>query len=53
MNDRPYITHGKVSEVLIYLLPDLLQQEKKTINLDMGSDWLNWCIRLSDWLVKI
>ena len=38
MNDRPYITHGKVSEVSIFLLPDLLQQEKRTINLDVGSD---------------
>ena len=31
MNDRPYITHGKVSEVSIFLLPDLLQQEKKPL----------------------
>ena len=52
MNDRPYITHGKASEVSIFLLPDLLQQEKN-INPDVGSDWLNWCIRLSDWLAEI
>ena len=52
MNDRPYITHGKVSEVSIFLLPDLLKEEK-TINSDVGSDWLNWCIGPSDWLAEI
>ena len=31
INDRPYITHGKVSEVSTFLLPDLLQQEKKQL----------------------
>ena len=51
-NDRPYITHGKVSEMSIFLLPDLLQQ-RMTISLDVGSDWLNWCIGPSDWLAKI
>ena len=27
MNDRPYIVHGKVSEMSIFLLPHLLQQK--------------------------
>ena len=30
--------NGKVSEVSIFLPPDLLQQEKKTINSNLGSD---------------
>ena len=38
MNDRPHITHGKVGEVSIFLPPDILQQEKKTINSNLGSD---------------
>ena len=29
MNDRPYITHCKVSEVSIFLLPDLFNKKKK------------------------
>ena len=31
MNDRTYITHGKFSEVSIFLLPDLLQKRKKPL----------------------
>ena len=28
INDRPYIAHGKISEMSIFLLPHLLQQKK-------------------------
>ena len=51
MNDRPHTNHGKINDVSIFQLPDLLQQ--KNINSEVCSDWLNWCIRPSDWLVKI
>ena len=52
MNDSSFIVHGKVNEMSRFLLPDLLQQ-KKTIKSEVCSDWLDWCIGPSDWLVKI
>ena len=51
MNDRPYITHGEVSEVRYFC--SQTYSSKKNLNSDVGSDWLNWCIRPSDWLAEI
>ena len=52
--DRLYIIHGKVSEgSTLFFCSHTFSNNKKPIKSKLCSDWLNWWIVPSDWLVKI